>query len=140
MAEFVEKQQKTASENAELLQNLSIDVESLGENLKNIHKKMDYWQNPEVQAADAELQDLMNEAPIVAAVNLVSTNPIGASIRRQTQHQYPAQKPNIFPVVGLGNIPTSVVWTEEVEMTALKKPYPRAPYSSKPEYTSMSGI
>ena len=48
ISEFVEKQQKTASENAELLQNLLIGVENLGDNLKSIHKEMDYWRNPEV--------------------------------------------------------------------------------------------
>ena len=42
IAEYVEKQQKTASENVELLQNLLIGVENLGENLKNIHKEMEY--------------------------------------------------------------------------------------------------
>ena len=42
IAESVEKRQKTANANAELLQNLLIGVENLGENLKNIHKEMDY--------------------------------------------------------------------------------------------------
>ena len=54
-AESVEKQQKTASENAELHQNLLIGVQNLGENLKNIHKEMDYWRKPEIQVANAEL-------------------------------------------------------------------------------------
>ena len=42
IAESVEKQQKTASEIAELLQNLLIGIENMGENLKNIHKEMDH--------------------------------------------------------------------------------------------------
>ena len=42
ITESIDKQQKTASENAELLQNLLIGVENLGENLKSIHKEMDY--------------------------------------------------------------------------------------------------
>ena len=42
ISESFEKQQKIASENAELLQNLIIGVENLGENLKSIHKEMDY--------------------------------------------------------------------------------------------------
>ena len=42
ISESVEKQQKTASENAELLQNFLIGVEHLGENLKSIHNEMDY--------------------------------------------------------------------------------------------------
>ena len=127
IAESIEKQQKTANENVELLQNLLIGVENLGENLKNIHQEMDYWRNPEVQATDAELQDLMNEAPTVAVVNPVSTDPIGASVSPETRHQYPAQRPNIFPVAGLVNIPTSDVTVEEIEVIALKKPYPGVP-------------
>ena len=69
----------------------------------------------------------MNEAPEVAVVNPGSSDPVGASASPEIQHQYPTQRPNIFPVDGLGNIPTSGVWTEKVEMTALRKPYPGAP-------------
>ena len=42
IAKSTKKQQKTVSENAELLQNLLIGVENLGENLEDIHKEMDY--------------------------------------------------------------------------------------------------
>ena len=59
----LEGQQKTISDNSDLLKDLLIGIENLGENLKDIHKEMDYWRNPKVQATDAELQDLMNEAP-----------------------------------------------------------------------------
>ena len=103
ISESVDKQQKTASENAELLQNLLVGIENLGDNLKSIHQEMDYWRNPEVQAAETDLQNLMNEAPEVAVVNPGSSNPVGASTSPEIQHQYPAQRPNIFPVAGLGN-------------------------------------
>ena len=59
--------------------------------------------------------------------NPVSTKPSGANISLEPQHQYPARWPNIFPVASLGNIPTSAVWTEEVQVLALKKPYLGAP-------------
>ena len=62
----------------------------------------------------------------MAVVNPVSIDPVGASNFPETQHQYLAQRPNIFHVAGLANIPTSDVIVEEVEVTALKKPYPRA--------------
>ena len=140
ITESVHKQQKTASENAELLQSLLIGVENLGENLKSIHQEMDYWRNPEVRAAETDLQNLMNEAPEVAVVNPGSSDPIGASTSPEIQHQYPAQRPNIFPVAGLGNIPTSGVWTEEVEMTALRKPYPGAPTPVSQNVPIMSRI
>ena len=70
----------------------------------------------------------MDEAREVALVNPISSEPIGASVPSESQHQYPAQRPNIFPMASLGNIPTSAVWTEEVQVSALKKPYPRAQY------------
>ena len=41
IAESIEKQQNTASEKAELFQNLLIGVENFGENFKKIHKEMD---------------------------------------------------------------------------------------------------
>ena len=69
----------------------------------------------------------MNEAPIVAVVNPGSSDPVGASTSPEIQHQYPAQRPNIFPVAGLENVPTSDVTVEEVEITALRKPYLGAP-------------
>ena len=88
------------------------------------------WTTGEIQksqVAETDLQNLMNEAPEVAVVNPGSSDPVGASTSSEIQHQYPAQRPNIFPVAGLGNIPTSGVWTGEVEMTALRNPYPGAP-------------
>ena len=39
ISESVDKQQKTASENAELLQNLLVGIENLGDNLKSIHQE-----------------------------------------------------------------------------------------------------
>ena len=36
------KSQKTAEEKAEMLQNLLIGIENMGDNLKNIPKEMDY--------------------------------------------------------------------------------------------------
>ena len=43
-------------------------------------------------------------------------------------------------MAGLGNIPTSAVWTEEVEVTALKKPYPGAPTPVNPDVTTCRGF
>ena len=140
ITESVDRQQKTASENAELLQNLLIGVENLGENLKSIHQEMDYWRNPEVQATETELQNLMNEAPEVAVVNPGSSDPVGASTSPEIQHQYPAQRPNIFPVARLANIPTSDVILQEVEVTALRKPYLGAPTLVSQSVPVMSNI
>ena len=126
----VEGQKKGIANNSGLLKDLLIGTENLGDTLKGINKEMDYWRNPKVQAAQqeyAELEEqLLTEVP---PPNHVSIGPIGASIPPKPQHQYLAQRPNIFPVAGLGNFPTNAIWTEEVEASALKKPYPRTPIS-----------
>ena len=125
----LEGQQKTISDNSGLLKDLLIGIENLGENLKNIHKEMDYWHNPEAQAADAELQDLMNKAPEVVVVDPVSTGLTGASVPPKPQHQYPAQRPNIFPIGGLEGMPAASTASEFVTITALRQPYLGAPKS-----------
>ena len=71
-------------------------------------------------------EQLLTEVP---PLNPISTGPIGASIPPKPQHQYPTQRPNIFPVAGLGNITSSAASIEEVQTLALKKPYPGAPIS-----------
>ena len=43
-------------------------------------------------------------------------------------------------MAGLGNIPTSAIWTEEVEATTLKKPYPGAPTPVNPDVTVCRGF
>ena len=61
--------------------------------------------------------------------NPVSTGPNGASVPPEPQHQYPAQRPNIFPIGGLKGIPAASTASEFVTLTALRKPYPGAPES-----------
>ena len=48
LSESVEKQQKTAEDNAEQLQNLLVGVENLGDNPKHIQKEMEFWKTPEI--------------------------------------------------------------------------------------------
>ena len=58
LAKSVEEQTKTASDNADLLKNLLIGLENMGENLKKMQEDMDYYRNSEVQAADREYADV----------------------------------------------------------------------------------
>ena len=115
-------------------------IENLGENLKSINQELDSWCNPEVQEVGREYAEverqLLSEVP---PPNPVSARPSGTN-PPELQHSYPAQRPNMFPVAGLGNIPTSIVWTEEVEATALKKPYPRAPTPMNLDVTVCKGF
>ena len=88
---------------------------------------MEYYHNPKVQAANTELQDLMNKAPEVVVVDPVSIGLTSASVPPEPQHQYPAQRPSIFPIGDLGGIPAASTTSEFVTVTALRKPYPGAP-------------
>ena len=62
------------------MKDLLIGIENLGDNLKGIHKEMDYWRNPKVQEAEREYaeieEQLLTEVP---PPNPVSTGPIGTS-------------------------------------------------------------
>ena len=102
---------------------------------------MDYYRNPEVQEAAKEYAEiewqLLSEVP---PPNPVSTGPVGSSNPPEIQHTYPAQRPNIFPVAGLANVPTSIVTVEEVEVTTLRKPYPGAPEPVSQEIQASTGI
>ena len=63
IAESVEKQEKTVSGNAELLHNLLISIENLGDNVKNLQKEMEQWRDPEYLEAEANLERLHDEVP-----------------------------------------------------------------------------
>ena len=56
----VEKQQKTAEDNAELSQNFLIGIENLGDNMKHIQKEIEIWRTLEFQEPEAEYAE-MNE-------------------------------------------------------------------------------
>ena len=43
--ESVQKAQKTASDNAEMLQNLLIGLENMGENIKHLGEELETWRN-----------------------------------------------------------------------------------------------
>ena len=124
----LEDQKKNFVDNSGLLKDLLVGIENLGENLKSINQELDSWSNPEVQEAEREYAEverqLLAEVPIS---NPVSAGPSGTNTPPENQHSYPAQRSNLFPVAGLANIPISTEWTEDVEVTALKKPYPGAP-------------
>ena len=49
LSENIGKQQKITEYNGELLQNLMIGIENLGDNMKHIQKEMEFWKTPEVQ-------------------------------------------------------------------------------------------
>ena len=52
MNQSVKKSQKAAEDNAELLQNLLVGIENVGENFKKLREDMELWQGPEYQDAE----------------------------------------------------------------------------------------
>ena len=50
----MQKAQKIAEENAEFLQGLLVDVENLGEKLKQFKEEMEGWKSTELQNAERE--------------------------------------------------------------------------------------
>ena len=58
LLESVIQSQKTAQDNAEMLQTILVGMENLGENFKQLQENMDYWQMPENPTVEAEHQRL----------------------------------------------------------------------------------
>ena len=90
----VEEQKKNLSDNSDLLRDLMVGIENLGENLKSINREMNYWRNPEVQEADMELQNLLDEPEIPEPTSKGSTeNPL------RNQSPILPQRPNVLLVL-----------------------------------------
>jgi len=54
LSESVIQSQKTAQDTAEMLQTILVGMENLGENFKQQHENMDYWQMPENPNVEAK--------------------------------------------------------------------------------------
>ena len=60
--ESVQKAQKTASDNAEMLQNLLIGLKNMGENIKHLGEELEIWRNSGNQdAAEREYHEMNTE-------------------------------------------------------------------------------
>ena len=85
LTETVRNQQKTVTNTAKLLRDLMVNIENLGENMKNFQKEAEYWRQPEIQDAEMELQDLVKEPEVNPAK-------VGPS---NTPQENPALRPNV---------------------------------------------
>ena len=74
LSDSVKQSQKTAQDNAEMLQTILVGMENLGENFKQLQENMDYWQMPENPNVEAEHQrlneELLKEVPMSVPVTL----------------------------------------------------------------------
>ena len=64
LTETVKGQQKTITDTAELLRDLMVNIENLGDNMKNLQEEVAHWRQPEVEDAEMELQDLVKETDL----------------------------------------------------------------------------
>ena len=64
VSETVNETQKIAQETAELLHNLLVGMENLGENVKQLREEVNNWGEPEGQEI---LDDLMKEVPMISS-------------------------------------------------------------------------
>ena len=61
MSENIQNQQKIAEDNAELLQNLLVGVENMGDNLKQFREEMEGWKSTDLQNAEREFEETSQE-------------------------------------------------------------------------------
>ena len=105
LSHSLEEQKKSVIDSTELLKDLMIGIENLGDNMKNIQKEVDYWRNPEVMEADENLERLHDEVPLSEPARNGPEN--AAVIPPDIQSPFPAQRQNIFPIGGLEGIPAT---------------------------------
>ena len=133
LSDSVKQSQKTAQDNAEMLQTILVGMENLGENFKQLQENMDYWQMPENPNVEAEHQrlneELLKEVPLSVPVTLgpmtENASPVISFPQVVTPVSSSSQAKNVPPPQGWSmNGPENVEW---VTGTALSKPYPGAP-------------
>ena len=61
LSEAMEKSQKAAEDNTEMLQNLLIGIENMGDNLKQFREEMEGWKTTELQNAEREFEEAEQE-------------------------------------------------------------------------------
>ena len=66
VSESVQDARKTAQENTEMLHDLLVSMENLGENVKQLREEVNAWGGPEDQEV---LNDLMKEVPMVPSTS-----------------------------------------------------------------------
>ena len=66
VSETAKESQKAALETSELLQNLLVGMENLGDNVKQLREEVNAWGEPEGQEI---LDELMTEIPIVSSAS-----------------------------------------------------------------------
>ena len=100
----MQKAQKAAEDNAELLQNLLVGVQNMGENLKKFREEMEGWKSTELQNAEREYGEMNEEllTEVSLSVPIVS-EPIHVPITPVLAPQFPVnptvQVPHSFGIV-----------------------------------------
>ena len=66
MSESAHEAYKIAQDNVEMLHNLLVGMENLGENVKQLWEEVNAWGEPEEQEV---LDDLIKEVPIITSIS-----------------------------------------------------------------------
>ena len=66
VSESMQEARKTAQENSEILHDLLVGMENLGESVKQLREEVNAWGGPEDQEV---LNDLMKEVPMVPSIS-----------------------------------------------------------------------
>ena len=79
------KSQKPAEQNAELLQNLLVGIENMGENFKQLRTDMEYWKTPAYQEAEREYEQVNQELLEEVSLSIPAvTEPENAAVSPNT--------------------------------------------------------
>ena len=132
ISESANKPQKTANKNAELLQNLLVGIENMGENFKQLRTDMEYWKTPAYQEAEREygqmnqelLQEVSFSVPAVTEPENAAVSP-NTSVPLVFAPQFLVPQSVNVPQTGEGSMDMGLR-SEWVTGQALKKPYPGA--------------
>ena len=136
----VEKAQKTAKDNSDMLENLLIGIENMSENVKQFREEMEEWRNSNLQEANRVYQeiaaDLLQEVsltvpavsePEIAVTNPMTSNPVSVSQNPAIGNVpvFQASRRTEPQSVAVGVDPELQEIRERVSV--LQKPYPGAP-------------
>ena len=104
VTESVQKAQKAVEDNAELLQNLLVGVEIMGDNLKKFREEMEGWNSTELQNAEKEYEEMNEELLTEVSVSISAVSePIHVPITPISAPQFPVN-PTVQVPHSFGNV------------------------------------
>ena len=127
LSQSIEKKQKTAEDNAELIQNLLSGVENLGDNLKHIQKEMEFRKIPEFQEAEEEYTEMNGQLQAeVPPFVLVISGPLEVLLTSSISAPQILVSLSVPVSTSMGILSEHLLREMQVWVLAHCKPYPGA--------------